>query len=99
MNGFWRILEIEPTRDISAIRHAYAKKTGSCHPEENPEGFLELRKAYQAAMDYAKQGSIASSPALTWTQERTKKDTSRPAPKEQPEEAARRIIPEKQLKE
>lgn len=65
MNGFWEILELEPTRDISAIRRAYAQKTLACHPEENPEGFLKLRKAYREAMDYAEgetgdfAGSIA----------------------------------------
>jgi len=53
MMEFWKILELEPTQDVSVIKRAYAKKTLHCHPEENPEGFLELRKAYQAALDYA----------------------------------------------
>lgn len=57
MGGFWKILELEPTLNIFAIRRAYAQKTRICHPEEDPEGFLELRKAYQAAMDYAECGS------------------------------------------
>lgn len=35
MGGFWKILELEPTRNISAIRRAYAKKTRICHPEED----------------------------------------------------------------
>lgn len=43
MGGFWIILELEPTRSISAIRRAYA----ICHPEEGSEGFLERRKARQ----------------------------------------------------
>lgn len=53
----WEILGLEPTEDISAIKRAYAQKTKTCHPEENPEGFLELRKAYQAAISYAEWGS------------------------------------------
>lgn len=57
MEGLWKILELEPTRDVSAIKRAYAQKTLTCHPEENPEGFLELRKAYQAAMDHAERGT------------------------------------------
>ena len=61
MNEFWKVLELEPTSDTTAIRHAYAQKTRNCHPEENPEGFLELRKAYQAAMDYAQQGRESGS--------------------------------------
>lgn len=55
MNGFWEILGLEPTQDVSAIKRAYAQKTRTCHPEEDPEGFLELRKAYQAALDYAER--------------------------------------------
>lgn len=57
MDGIWYVLELEPTRDISAIKRAYAQKTKACHPEENPEGFLELRKAYEAALDYAESGA------------------------------------------
>ena len=57
MSGFWEVLELEPTRDISEIRRAYARRTRVCHPEEDPAGFLELRKAYQAAMEYAEGGA------------------------------------------
>ena len=64
MDRIWSILELEPTRDVSAIRRAYAEKTRACHPEENPTGFLELRKAYQTAMAYAESG-IASQPQGT----------------------------------
>ena len=46
----------EPTRDVSAIRRAYAQKARECHPEEDPEGFLRLREAYQAALAYAERG-------------------------------------------
>ena len=53
MDSIWTVLGLEATKDISAIKRAYAQKTRDCHPEEDPEGFLQLRKAYQAAMDYA----------------------------------------------
>lgn len=53
MDGIWTILGLEPTQDVSAIKRAYAQKARACHPEEDPEGFLELREAYQAALDYA----------------------------------------------
>lgn len=53
MEQVWIILGLEPTKDVAAIRRAYAQKSRDCHPEEDPEGFLQLRKAYQAAMDYA----------------------------------------------
>ena len=53
MGNNWTILGLEPTKDVSAIKRAYAQRALDCHPEEDPEGFLELRKAYQAAMSYA----------------------------------------------
>lgn len=53
MDSIWTILGLEPTKEVSAIKRAYAQKARTCHPEEDPEGFLELRKAYQAALNYA----------------------------------------------
>ena len=51
----WFVLGIAPTADKAAIRAAYAKKTQTCHPEEDPEGFAELHKAYSEAMRYARE--------------------------------------------
>lgn len=73
----WEILGLEPTGDISAIKRAYAQKTKTCHPEENPEGFLELRKAYQAAVSYAEQGSAPPLGSLTWEQDKPEKTTNK----------------------
>ena len=56
-SGFWAVLELNPTRDISVIKRAYAGKVKTYHPEEDPEGFLNLRRAYEAALDYAEKGS------------------------------------------
>ena len=53
MGDVWEALGIAPTKDISAIKRAYAEQAKQCHPEEDPEGFLRLRKAYQTALDYA----------------------------------------------
>ena len=53
MDTIWTVLGIEPTKDVSAIKRAYAEKAKTCHPEEDPEGFMKLRQAYQAALDYA----------------------------------------------
>lgn len=49
----WNILGIEPTTDKKAIRRAYAAKTKEIHPEEKPEEFKQLHRAYQAALGYA----------------------------------------------
>lgn len=61
----WNILGLEPTQDISAIKRAYAQKARDCHPEEDPEGFMRLREAYQAALDYAQGDSAAPAGAET----------------------------------
>lgn len=63
MDKIWSRLGIEPTEDIAAIKQAYAEKAKVCHPEEDPEGFLQLRNAYQAAMNYAQQGAGGASSA------------------------------------
>lgn len=59
MDDIWSILGLEPTQDVSAIRRAYAQQTKQCHPEDDPKGFMRLRKAYQAALDWA-EGESAS---------------------------------------
>ena len=53
METIWAALGIDPTKDVSAIKRAYAERAKICHPEEDPEGFLQLRRAYQAALDCA----------------------------------------------
>ena len=62
MNSIWTILGLEPTEDISAIKRAYAEKARLCHPEEDPEGFLQLRQAYQAALACAEGGTPPEGP-------------------------------------
>ena len=44
MPDIWKMLEIEPKK---------------YHPEQYPEEFLNLRNAYEAAMDYASNGNGA----------------------------------------
>ncbi len=56
MSNFWNILGIPPTRDTAQIKSAYARQSKTCNPEDDPQGFMRLRKAYQAAIAYA-QGS------------------------------------------
>lgn len=52
--NLWRILQIEPTTDLRAIKKAYAKRSKEVHPEEKPEEFSQLYEAYQSALAYAK---------------------------------------------
>lgn len=53
MSDFWEVLGIVPTTDKSVIKRAYAALAKKYHPEQYPEEFLNLRNAYESAMDYA----------------------------------------------
>ena len=55
MASCWKVLCIERTTDIMAIKRAYAKQAALCHPEDNPEGFSLLHKAYIEALAGAKK--------------------------------------------
>ena len=47
----WAILGIEPTDDADIIRDAYRSKLVDTNPEDDPEGFMELKEAYDTAID------------------------------------------------
>ncbi|MBE5944988.1 MAG: tetratricopeptide repeat protein [Lachnospiraceae bacterium] len=46
----WIVLGIEKTKDKDQIKKAYRRKLSSVNPEDDQEGFMELRKAYDDAM-------------------------------------------------
>ena len=48
----WHTLGIPPTRDEAAIKHAYAQKLKQHRPDRDPQGFIALRAAYEAALAY-----------------------------------------------
>lgn len=45
----WNVLGIEPTSDQRAIRVAYTAKLKAIDPEVDPQAFIELREAFDAA--------------------------------------------------
>ncbi len=51
----WERLGIEPTPDASVIKKAYAKQLKLNHPEDDPQGYQELREAYNRLLKYVKQ--------------------------------------------
>ncbi len=51
----WKILEIEKTKDEEMIRTAYREKLRFVNPEDDQQGFMELRQAYEEALAYAKR--------------------------------------------
>ena len=51
----WKILEIEKTKDEEVIRNAYREKLRFVNPEDDQQGFMELRQAYEEALAYAKE--------------------------------------------
>ena len=55
MTDCFLILEIEETKDLAQIKAAYYKKLKTVNPEDDPEGFKRLRKAYEEANEYAKR--------------------------------------------
>lgn len=52
--NIWQILGISYTTDINEIKQAYARRAKECHPEEHPEEFNRLQKAYKSAVQIAK---------------------------------------------
>ena len=53
--NIWDVLKIEQTKDKDALKKAYRMRLSSVNPEDNPEGFMELRKAYEEAVRLADQ--------------------------------------------
>lgn len=49
----WKVLGIEPTKDKDTLKKVYRVKLTAVNPEDDPEGFMELRKAYEEAVRLA----------------------------------------------
>ena len=50
MKTCWDVLGIATTTDVEAIRQAYLSLLPAYHPESDPQGFKQLREAYESAL-------------------------------------------------
>ncbi|EDS7118986.1 J domain-containing protein [Salmonella enterica subsp. enterica] len=53
MKTCWDILGIAPTTELEVIRQTYLALLPSFHPENDPQGFKQLRQAYEEAQRWA----------------------------------------------
>ena len=79
MSWPWSELGLSGPADLAAVRHAYAERLKTTHPEEDPEGFQRLNEAYQQARQLARKGGRAASQAPV------SRPVSPPRPAERPE--------------
>lgn len=55
--NIWTTLGINPTNEKSEIKKAYRAKLKVTHPEDSPQEFMQLREAYEAALEYAENNT------------------------------------------
>lgn len=65
--SIWHVLNIECTKDVRAIKRAYASQAKQCHPDDAPEQFLQLRAAYKRALEYAQGNGAAGTGASSFS--------------------------------
>ena len=58
MSWPWSHLGLSGPAGLSEVRHAYAEKLKTTHPEEDPEGFQRLHSAYQLASRMARKRRV-----------------------------------------
>jgi len=56
----WKTLNLEPTDDKKAVQKAYAKLVAQYHPEEYPEVFQRINRAYLDIMKLLKKNKTNS---------------------------------------
>lgn len=82
----WQQLQIGPTSDVRAIKLAYAQRLKHTRPDEDPQGFQQLHRAYKQAVALAERQSfhtlqVSSAPVSARQTSRSEPD---PGATEQP---------------
>ncbi len=54
----WQVLDIEPTKDEEKIVAAYRTKVVTVNPEDDQDGFMRLREAFEMAINYAREDDV-----------------------------------------
>lgn len=64
---YWQVLGLDaPTQDKKAIKKAYATQLKLHRPDEDPEGFQRLRKAYEFALAYVENQEYDEDAEFEW---------------------------------
>lgn len=58
--NIWAVLGVQPGSDRETVRRAYARKLRITNPEDDPEGFKQLRQAYELAMRGADRRQVTA---------------------------------------
>lgn len=67
MNWPWSELGLSGPSSLAEVRRAYAERLKTTHPEEDPEGFQRLHKAYQEARSRARRSGANPVPPVQQT--------------------------------
>lgn len=78
MDTIWNILGVHENASVEEIRTAYATAAQECHPEEKPQEFARLQKAYKEALKYARQSGIHGSEEMVTKEEPVAQAVSTP---------------------
>lgn len=89
--SIWSTLGVAATRDVTAIKRAYATQLRITRPDDDPEAFQRLRMAYEAALALAEQAARGVAIPVVTTEESARG----PAPVDSATEPSHRANPEK----
>lgn len=65
----WSELGLDGPAPLEEVRRAYAQLVKEAHPEEDPEGFQRLHRAYQAARQEARRAAKGNPPVVPGIEE------------------------------